>query len=386
MTHLECKASNQHDPSVRLLHVLSGLEVGGKERVVLDLARRGRERGMDQRLFLFDTPFRDEELDFDPGAVPVAFRKRGPGVDWKLAGALARYLRDAEFDVVHAHNDTALFYCALARVRLHRLDVRFVATFHTRPTHATRGARILTRVASRRMSGITAVSDDLRMFLVQSGWVRHCRTLWNGIDLERFTPEGADGGWRERLVTEPGEVLVLHIGRHDPVKRQIDLVAAARSLHGHRPCLRFALVGRGPESESLRAASAGIESLRWLPRVHDVEALLRAADVFLLCSREEAAPRVLLEAMASGRAILATDVGGCRQMMTGSNGEVCGLLVPPGDPRRLAEALSSLARDPTRRAELGRLARLRAQAFSHEREWEQYCELWNGPVGQPQAP
>jgi glycosyltransferase involved in cell wall biosynthesis len=359
---------------MKLLHVLGGLEVGGKERVVLELARSARARGWDHRLLLFDTPFRDATRDFDPGDVPHAFLPRGAGLDWRFARELARHARALGSEVLHAHNDTALVYVALASLLLGRRRPRLVATFHARPLHATGRARGLTGFASRRMDAVTAVSDDLTSFLLESGWSARCRTLWNGISLERFSPVGDDGGWRARLGLAPGELLVLHVGRQDPLKRQEDLIEAARRLG---PRARFLLVGNGPDGERLRSLAAGLTHVTLVERVHDVAALLRAADLFVLCSASEAAPRVLLEAMASGRAIVATDVGGCRRMLTEDSGEPCGVLVPPRDPTALGQALARLLEDPARRHELGARARARARAFSDEDEWRGYVALWS---------
>jgi glycosyltransferase involved in cell wall biosynthesis len=359
---------------MRLLHVLGGLEVGGKERVVLELAERARAQGWDHRLLLFDTPFRDATRDFDPRDVPHAFLPRGPGLDWRFARALARHARALGSEVLHAHNDTALAYVAMASFLLGRRRPRLVATFHARPLHATARARRLTGLASRRMDAITAVSDDLTSFLLDSGWSVRCQTLWNGISLERFAPAGDDGGWRARLGLAADELLVLHVGRQDPLKRQEDLIEAARRLG---PRARFLLVGEGPDGERLRSLAAGVPHVTLVGRVHDVAALLCAADLFVLCSASEAAPRVLLEAMATGRAIVATDVGGCRRMLTEESGEPSGVLVPPRDPEALVQALGHLLGDPARRQDLGARARARARDFSDEDEWRGYVALWS---------
>jgi len=359
----------------RLLHLLSGLEVGGKERVVLDLARRARTAGHDQRLVLFDTPFRDATRDFDPGEVPWTFLPRGPGLDLGFARRLAREVRTLGCEVLHAHNDTALVYAALAGLALGRARPRTVATFHSRPAHATRAARWLTRLGSWRMDGISAVADELAQYLTGAGWVGRCKTVWNGISLARFTPEGDDGGWRARLAVPPGGALVLHVGRLDPLKRQEDLLAAARLLG---PRARFVLVGSGPREAALRQTAADLEHVTFVAHVRDVAELLRAADVFVLCSASEGAPRVLLEAMACGRAIVATDVGGCRSLLEGAGAEPCGLVVPPAEPGELARAIDALLEARERRAELGRRARERAGEFSEEREWAGYLGLWGG--------
>ena len=104
-------ASRKPDTIVQLL---SGLAIGGKERAALRLATHGIAEGMHQELWLFDTPFRSPELDFAPGAVPIRFMPRGPGLDLLFVRRLARALAEARVDTLHAHNDSALCYGALA--------------------------------------------------------------------------------------------------------------------------------------------------------------------------------------------------------------------------------------------------------------------------------
>lgn len=357
----------------RLLHVLSGLEVGGKERVVLDLATRARRAGLDHRLGLFDTPFRDPEIDLDPGDVPVTFLPRGPGLDWRFTGALARHVASEGIEVLHAHNDTALFYCAAAGWRLGRRRPRIVATFHTRPWHDTRGARWLAHWASRRVDAVTAVSSDLARFLESAGWTRRCETLWNGVDVERFTPQGP--------VAAPDgpddHPRVAHIGRLDPIKRHVDLLEAFRGVQRAVPGASLTLVGDGPLRPEIERACAGTPGVRLVPRVHDVAAFLRGIDVLVLCSEMEAAPCVVLEALACGRPVVATDVGGVRELLSAADGP-CGLLVPARDPVALAAVLVELLESPGRRDDLGRRGRRRALDFSADAAWKRYLELWRG--------
>ncbi|MEM7305494.1 MAG: glycosyltransferase family 4 protein [Planctomycetota bacterium] len=361
-----------------LLHVLSGLEVGGKERIALELARRGRALGHDHRLLLFDTPFRGTDVDFDPGDVPVTFLPRGPGLDGRFALRLARLLRREGVDAVHAHNDTAVFYASLACRLAGRARPVCCGTFHTYPGHDTPAARRLTRWSTRWADDVTAVSVPLGERLVASGWIRGFQPVWNGIDTDAFhpAPRPGDRAWRGELLAADDAVLVGHMGRLDPIKRHVDLVEAARGLADERPELTFALVGQGPELDTVRAAAQGLKQVRFVPRVEDVAAFFRALDVFVLCSSYEAAPRVLLEAMACGCPVVATAVGGIPAMLGADEGEPAGVLVAPERPAELAAALRELAASPERRVELGERARRRALAFSSEHEWRQYAELY----------
>lgn len=372
----------------RVLHLLSSLEIGGKERVVLELARRARAEGLDHRLLLFDRSL-DPARDFDPGDVHWSFLARGSGLDLRFARALARELCRLAADGVHAHNDTAIVYAALAARLVRRSGGGrpfVIGTFHTRPGHDTRAARVLTRWATRLVDGVTCVSDELAQRLLALGWTRPAQVIWNGVDAERFAPAGpaeTHASWRARLGVASAAFLVGLVGRHDPIKRQQDLLAACRRLVAEGLELALVLVGEGPLRAALERDCAGEPWVRCVPRADDVAGLLRSLDAFVLCSDHEAAPRALMEAMSCGRACVATAVGGVPTLARGPAGETV-LLVPPRRPDALAEALARLAREPRLRAALGARARERMRAFSAEATWEAYRALYRR--GGSQAP
>lgn len=122
-------------------------------------------------------------------------------------------------------------------------------------------------------------------------------------------------------------------------------------------------MGRGPLEVELgeRSRELGLEDrLQFLGQRHDVLRLLTAADLFVLASRQEGMPVSLMEATSIGAAIVATSVGGVPQVITDG---VDGLVVPPGDPPALADAIERLVGDPDLRSELGRAAKLRSTMF-----------------------
>jgi glycosyltransferase involved in cell wall biosynthesis len=362
----------------RVIHLLSGLEIGGKERAALGFARRGIEAGGDHRLLLYDTPFRTSELDFDPAPVPTQFVLRRPGIDLRFAMRIGRIFTELRTDVVHAHNDAALFYAALATMLQGRVRARLVATFHTWPSHVTLGARLLTRWAASRASATVAVSEELRRRLVDRAWVTRCVTIWNGVDLETFHPDGPTGAWRQRMRLQDGSFLIGHVARFDPIKRHIDLIMAARVLHGRMPNVVFALAGQGPMLEEMRHMAEADPYIRFIPHITDIASFMRSIDLFVLCSRDEAAPLALLEAMACGRACVCTAVGGMPFMLSGGGGHSCGILVPPFQPEKLADALERLLLNPQARQQFARRARSNAMRFSFEREWSAYQRIYEG--------
>lgn len=362
----------------RVVHLLSGLQVGGKERAALRLAARGLQEHDDHRLLLFDSPFRSADLDFDPGPVPTQFLPRRTGIDLRFARHIARTLSQARVDTVHAHNDTALFYGAVATAFQGRHASRLVSTFHTWPSHATLAARLLTRLAAYRAAAVAAVSDELAARLIEHGWIGRCMTVWNGVDLEAFRPDGPTDGWRCRLELSPDAFLVGHVARFDSVKRHVDLIAAARLLWEKIPTTVFALVGHGPLHDAIQRSVGDDRRIRFIPQIDNIAAFLRSLDLFVLCSTDEGAPLSLLEAMACGRAAVCTAVGGMPAILSGTDGEASGLLVPPLQPASLAEAIGNLLRRPEDRLRLGVRARARAAKFSFDREWDTYRRLYAG--------
>jgi glycosyltransferase involved in cell wall biosynthesis len=150
------------------------------------------------------------------------------------------------------------------------------------------------------------------------------------------------------------------VGNFTAKKDHATLIRALTRMAGD---VRLVLVGLGPAEADLRAlvAREGLgERVTFAGSRDDVAALLPAFDVFALSSRYEGLPIALLEAMAAGRACVATNVGGVPEVIT--DGED-GVLVAPGDPDALARALTTVLDDPARRADLGRRAAARAGDF-----------------------
>ena len=346
------------------------------ERAVIRLASRGLSVGMDHRLLLFDRPFRSERSDFSPGSVATDYLPRRPGVDFRFARNLATKLAKLNAGIVHAHNDTAIFYAALARIIGRLAKTSLIGTFRNRPTHATVGARLLTRWAADRATRITAVSQELSEWLVQFRWVRQCTTIWNGVDLTEFCPTGRVSTIRRDLGIPPEAILVGHVGRFVPIKRHADLFEAASRLRGAEPPIYFLLAGDGPLFGRFDARVAERDHVIMLSNIKDVASFLRSLDIFILCSEHEGIPQALLEAMACALPIIATRVGGIPHVLDADGLAPAGRLVPPLRPDRLAREIGRLARDGELRNRLGQRAAQRIEAFSFDREWAQYAGLY----------
>jgi len=168
---------------------------------------------------------------------------------------------------------------------------------------------------------------------------------------------------RSELGLRDGELLFMTVANLRPEKGYDVLLTAARSIADNGLPVRFAAVGRGPLSTSLRARHVELalgEQFQFLGQRDDVLQLLAGADAFVLASLHEGLPVALMEATSVGLPIVASSVGGVPQILEDG---VDALLVPPGDPGSLADAMKRLASDPELRARLGRQAKLRSSMF-----------------------
>jgi glycosyltransferase involved in cell wall biosynthesis len=178
--------------------------------------------------------------------------------------------------------------------------------------------------------------------------------LWGAVDLAAIT--AAPPASRPELGLPEDEPVILWAGRLDPVKGFEQMLAAFAAVCRERPA-RFVLAGEGayrPVVERLIRDHGLSDRVLLLGQRPDVPSLLKIADVFLFCSRTEGLPNALLEAMAAGLPVVATDVPGCRDVI--ANG-VTGLLVPLGSVDATCRAVRSLLADPELRRGLGRRAR-----------------------------
>jgi glycosyltransferase involved in cell wall biosynthesis len=182
------------------------------------------------------------------------------------------------------------------------------------------------------------------------------------IDAYRCRPE-ARAAARAALGVPPGAPLVGMIACLKPQKAPEDFVAVAARVRAALPEARFFLAGDGERRQAVEAAAraAGLDgAFQLLGWRRDVPELLAALDVLVLTSRWEGLPRVLPQAMAAGRPVVATNVNGAPEAVRDG---VTGYLVPPGDIAGLADRVIALLRDPATREAMGRAARAAVHEF-----------------------
>lgn len=374
--------------AARRRHVLQLIETGGPggaERVLVNLTQRlAADPVYRSTVGLLKPGWLESEL-VSRGLEIHRFRLRRP-LDPVLLLGLARHLRRSGVDLVHAHEFTMNVYGAAAG-RLAGVPV--IATVHGRGYYAEARRRVVAlRWAVRFGATLVAVSSDIRRFLSDSLRCGPVRLIPNGIDLARVAGGDRARG-RAALALETEALVVGTVGNLYPVKGHRVLLEAAARLG--RPRVHIVIAGRGNEEAALRrvAAELGIsDRVHLLGYREDVPDLIAAFDIYALPSFSEGQSLSLIEAMAAGRPVVATAVGGNPEVLgmeeefratgpaapaTGAHG----VLVPPGDPESLAAALDRLLADPALARRLGEAARARARReFSLEAMMDRYRALY----------
>ena len=328
-----------------------GTSTGGTARHVRTLAAGCAARGVAAGVFGPAQTDRDfafsalagGRVSFTP--VEIADRPRAAR-DLRAIGRLRRLLAAWRPDVVHAHGlrAGALTAIALAFVRptvYHPRPV-LVVTVHNAPAAGgVTGAiyRVLELIVARRADSVLAVAPDLEERMRAAGARRVGRALVpaGGVSAETRAALPLPGH------PDPGRPVVLAAGRLAAQKGFGTLLEAAAGWRDLRPEPLLVIAGEGPLGAALKsqAASLGLDA-RFAGHRDDIPALLAAAAVFVLPSTWEGQPLILQEALRAGVPIVATRVGGTPVL----TGEDAALLVPAGDPRRLAGAVRSVLTDP----------------------------------------
>jgi glycosyltransferase involved in cell wall biosynthesis len=265
--------------------------------------------------------------------------------------SLRRVIRQRGVDIVHTHTTVALFVAALCK--LMRTKFRLVHTFHFgNYPHRPRKQMLLERFGSGVADLLVAVGDEQRKQLIGAFGFRGDRVVrvWNGV---AFAPPAGSGTLRRQIGAD-NRLIVGTIATLIEQKGLFDLLQVARRLRDRGARLHFVVLGDGvlrPRLESARS-ELGLDEIvtfaGWIPDAAQVG--LPAFDVFFQPSLWEAMSIALLEAMAAGKAIVATRVGEAPHMVRDG---IDGLLVEPRDIEGMCGAIMRIVEDPGLRRRLG---------------------------------
>jgi glycosyltransferase involved in cell wall biosynthesis len=358
---------------VRVLQIIDLLGPGGAEMLIMTLAG-----GIDRVRFdlhvcaLRAAPQFPHTQHLREMGVPMLELRQRNAYDLPALLAIMRYIRKHEIDVVHTHLLAADIMGRAAGFLTGRPVVSTIHNSRIDLDEEPARRRWLERVTARHMCRkLITVSEELREETAQ--WfglpLRKVVAIPNGVDTSRYMGHPRLDPATKLELTGGVYPIAVNVGRMVPQKGQMHLLDAFQMVLKERPDARLVMLGDGEERAKLeaRVRELGIEGgVLFTGYRGDVERVLAASEIFVLSSLWEGLPVALLEAMAAGCAPVATAVGGVPGVL---HGEDTGLLVPPADPRALADALLMLFNDPERAARIGREAQSWVQKHYSMEAW-----------------
>jgi glycosyltransferase involved in cell wall biosynthesis len=361
------------EPPIKVLRVIARLNMGGPALHVAYLSAGLQERGYDTTLVAGSLAVGEESmadvaerLGVPIVTVPELHREISPLRDLRAVYHVAGLIRELRPQILHTHTAKAGTIGRLAAVLAG--DAAPPIVVHTFHGHVLRGYfgplqsnlfRLLERWLARRTTALIAVSPEVRDDLVALGVApaEKFTVVRLGIELQERVGSlngDAQGPETRRLLgIAPDRFVVGWIGRMTAVKRTDDVLLAVRRLRDRGVDAVLCMVGDGPDRETVerRAREIGIvrDSL-FLGYQDEVAAYYAAFDALILPSANEGTPVSAIEALAGGRPVVATEVGGVPDVVRDG---VDGFLVEPGDVDAMADRLARLAADADLRRRMG---------------------------------
>lgn len=360
---------------MRILHVSSAVEFGGGEKHIIDLCRALAARGHDVFLAIRPRCKWRAQIDFiGPERLLDVSIRNSFGVF--SAKRIADFVNENEIDIVHAHVARDYIPASIACIAAKRS--RFILT-----RHVMFPLKPFNRFALKNVSRAIGVSSAVAEALGSIFPKEKIAVIPNGIEMTAYGAEWKRSmreAFRKFHGIPQDALLVGTVGQLIPLKGQRDLVLAAAEVGKKLPDTRFAIVGKDNSMDQrfrreLKRLARVLEigdRILWLDWADDLPSLLAALDIYISPSHSESFGIATLEAMAMGLPVVATRTDGSRELIRREE-----LLVPFGDPVKLAERLVELLEDEPARLQLGsEMYRRASENYSLEKMVESMEKLY----------
>jgi len=319
------------------------LKTGGLERILADLARHHSPEVCQPTFIAIREVGRFADEIRGHGCVVHQLQPAGRIGQIR---EMARLFREEQIDIVHTHNTYPHLYASVA-ARWAGVPVVIQTRHGQRAGHGWK-SRVSYRWAAHLVDRVVAVSEDAARLCVDVDGLptRKVQRIWNGIDLDQFEYSGP--------ATKPVAIAVARLSAEKDFPTLLRAMALASQ---QMPDLQLQIVGEGPERTKLESLTRelGLTSrVEFLGERRDVPELLKQAGFFVTASLTEGISLTLLEAMAVGLPVVATDVGGNPEIVEDN---ITGLLAPAGQPDALAAAMVNMARNSSSWPTMGRAGR-----------------------------
>ncbi len=340
---------------IRVMQIINSLDIGGAERVAINIAANLDPQRFDPMILTLEGlgPF---SAVLDRQGIEYASLFKKPGTRPSTFFGIAQQIRERKIDIVTTHNYGALYYGSFgSRIGGCR---RLLHVDHNRMYASKRRLLIPHKLPASMAYKVIAVSKEIRTYLISHEGIKPERIgiISNGIDEGLYTGNLDRRLVKTRLGIPEDRILIGTGARLVPEKGLTHLLDAMSILGKKRGDFLLVIAGDGPLRKDLekRVRDNGLSShVSFLGERTDFHEIIRLFDIYVLPSVSEGLPLSLLEAMAARKAIVASKVGGIPDVITAGNN---GLLVPPGEPRPLSDAIGYLMDNPLKRSEFGERA------------------------------
>ena len=352
---------------IKVLHIVYSLQLGGAERVVTNYALH-HDRKLYEPLVVALTEGGPLEGDLEKAGVKTYILGKRLGFDPRVIFKLARIMRDESVDIVHVHtplaNNWGVPAALLSGVRT---VIRTEHGLFRRERQFYYFINAVLGLFNRRILACSNRAKDSHVTMDPLSRSKY-KTVYNGIDVRRYQFAGDTSMLRAELELPEGTPVVGIIGSLIPLKGHRTFLKMAELIARSRSDVRFLIVGEGPLHSELEstASECGLSDRVLFTGVReDIPQILSLMDVFVLSSYSEAHPLTILEAMAAGKPVVATDVGGNAESVVDGK---TGYIVPPDDGEKLFDAVKRLLDDPALSHRMGRAGQERvSREFTVER-------------------
>lgn len=354
--------------------------LGGGERVALRLAQLLPQYGFRVSILTFLADPACKALEAPPCSIFVLPLQRTYGLTAiRAALALRRFLHTGNIRLVQTFFESSDLWAGLVTKTMS--DAKLIWSRRDMGILRGRKHEIAYRLLAGLPDAVFAVSDQVRQHCIAVDKISagKVRTVYNGLDIAKWQSDSS----RARSTDEP---VITTIGNIRRVKGHDLFIRAASIVKDRFPHAKFCIAGAVLEPDYYAELKALVSSLAleerfaFLGPVDDVRGLLSCAEVFVLPSRSEGFSNSIVEAMASGLPVVATDVGGNSEAVENC---VSGVIVPPEDVQALARALDDLLADPTRAREMGEAGKAIARRkFSIEAMMSETVSVYQQLLGE----
>ena len=355
--------------TIRVVHVVYTFKTGGMEKGIATLIRQASERFEHVIVCLHSS---GEAMRLLPQGTPVRELYKPSGNSPRFLLKLARTLRSFKPAIVHARTWGGTDGIIAARLAGIRTTIQGEHGWEIDDPEGLNSKRLkIRRFLDRWTQEYTCVSQHIEQWLHQTVQVKKPVTqIYNGVDTELYCPATGDmkRNMRAALGIAPTTFVIGIVGRLDPIKDHPTLIQAVHDLSASCPDVKLLIVGDGPERPRLQALKD--EHCLLLGNRLDVPTILQTLDVFVLPSFNEGISNTILEAMATGIPVIATNVGGNPELVTPGK---TGVLLPPQQPQQMAAALLHYVYNPSLRQSHGTCGRAKVmEQFSIQHMVREY--------------